>query len=37
MLFQQAIVLEICVFATILLGFFSIILKKNLMMKIITP
>ncbi|MBD0334466.1 MAG: cation:proton antiporter subunit C [Cyanobacteria bacterium Co-bin13] len=28
--------LEACVFATVLLGFFGIILKKNLMMKIIS-
>lgn len=34
---QQAIsLLEACVFATILFGFFGIILKKNLMMKIIS-
>jgi multicomponent Na+:H+ antiporter subunit C len=36
-LIQQAIpVLEACVFATILCGFFGIILKKNLVMKIIS-
>jgi multicomponent Na+:H+ antiporter subunit C len=29
-------VLEACVFATLLLGFFGIILKKNLVMKIIS-
>ncbi|MGF1491507.1 MAG: cation:proton antiporter subunit C [Microcoleaceae cyanobacterium] len=29
-------VLEACIFATVLVGFFGIILKKNLMMKIIT-
>lgn len=28
--------LEVCVFATILCGFFGILLKKNLVMKIIT-
>ncbi len=28
--------LEACVFATVLLGFFGILLKKNLMMKIIS-
>nr|WP_199339613.1 cation:proton antiporter subunit C [Nostoc sp. FACHB-892] len=36
-LIQQAIpVLEACVFATIFCGFFGIILKKNLVMKIIS-
>ncbi|MBE9075722.1 NADH-quinone oxidoreductase subunit K [Romeria aff. gracilis LEGE 07310] len=33
---QAATLLEACVFATILCGFFGIILKKNLMMKIIS-
>jgi multicomponent Na+:H+ antiporter subunit C len=28
-------ILEICIFATVMIGFFGIILKKNLMMKII--
>jgi len=33
---QQAFsILEACIFATVLFGFFGIILKKNLMMKII--
>ncbi len=30
------LVLEACVFATVMVGFFGIILKKNLMMKIIS-
>ena len=30
------IVLEACIFATVLCGFFGILLKKNLMMKIIS-
>jgi multicomponent Na+:H+ antiporter subunit C len=29
-------ILEICIFATVMCGFFGIILKKNLMMKIIS-
>jgi multicomponent Na+:H+ antiporter subunit C len=34
-IWQTSLVLEACVFATVLCGFFGIIFKKNVMMKII--
>jgi multicomponent Na+:H+ antiporter subunit C len=35
LIWRTSLVLEACVFATVLCGFFGILLKKNVMMKII--